>query len=503
VIRQLEGEVPMMWRRFFPWGAVGTSSERPQHAARGRDRDATRRRRRPGVEVLEARWLLTQINEFSIPSGDAPSSITTGPDGNLWFTESFFDPTSREYSRVQIGMINPTTHAITEFPIPSGDVPRSIAAGPDGNLWFTESHFDPTDPALNHGFDKGQIGMINPTTHAITEFPVPSSGVPSSITAGADGDLWFTESVADSGYAVGGIGMVDPKTHTIAEFRLPPGPVTDTELFDITSGPDGNLWFTGHSGEPGAGFSDFGFFIGQFKPTTRAIAEFPTPGQFPEHEAYSITSGPDGNLWFTESYESIGQINPTTHAITEFSLPMGGGGVSITAGPDGNLWFTEGSVNQIGRINPATHGVDEFPIPSGTSYPSGITAGPDGNLWFTENATSKIGQVVPPPGLTGFVSVTHKRKSITAIVLGFDESLVPASADTRTFYSLTGGVKKRHQLVYSKVLRIGGVSYDTNAHTVTIRLARPFKGRVEVTVHSGILATNGTSTIGEATTIAS
>ena len=41
--------------------------------------------------------------------------------------------------RNKIGEINPTTHAITEFPVPTAKpVPFGITAGPDGNLWFTE-----------------------------------------------------------------------------------------------------------------------------------------------------------------------------------------------------------------------------------------------------------------------------------------------------------------------------------------------------------------------------
>ena len=36
-------------------------------------------------------------------------------------------------------MINPTTHAITEFPVPTASAgPDGITAGPDGNLWFAE-----------------------------------------------------------------------------------------------------------------------------------------------------------------------------------------------------------------------------------------------------------------------------------------------------------------------------------------------------------------------------
>ena len=38
-------------------------------------------------------------------------------------------------------MINPTTDAITEFAMPSGQyisATRGITTGPDGNLWFTD-----------------------------------------------------------------------------------------------------------------------------------------------------------------------------------------------------------------------------------------------------------------------------------------------------------------------------------------------------------------------------
>ena len=61
---------------------------------------------------------------------------------------------------------------------------RSSRAGPDGNLWFTES-------------DRGTIGRITPSG-TITEFPLEEqeSG-PYGITVGADGNLWFTERFAN------------------------------------------------------------------------------------------------------------------------------------------------------------------------------------------------------------------------------------------------------------------------------------------------------------------
>jgi streptogramin lyase len=147
---------------------------------------------------------LLAITTFPV-SGATPWSIASGPDGNLWFTE-------RDGNK--IGMINPTTHAVTEFPIPTaGSQPIGIAAGADGNMWFTEN-------AAN------KIGEINTTTHAITEFPTHYSGL-WAITAGPDGNLWF------------GLGEINPITHVITAFSSTPG-----NVIGIAAGPDGNLWFT-------------------------------------------------------------------------------------------------------------------------------------------------------------------------------------------------------------------------------------------------------------------
>jgi len=63
-----------------------------------------------------------------------------------------------------------------------GDVsgPLDITAGPDGNLWFTEY--------LNN-----RIGRITPSG-ALTEFAVPTpEAFPADIALGADGNVWFVE----------------------------------------------------------------------------------------------------------------------------------------------------------------------------------------------------------------------------------------------------------------------------------------------------------------------
>src|SRR5260221_6153746 len=65
------------------------------------------------------------VTEFNVPSGTA-FGITAGPDGNLWFTDS----------AGAIGRITPSG-SITLFPVPASR-PEGSTAGPDCNLWFTD-----------------------------------------------------------------------------------------------------------------------------------------------------------------------------------------------------------------------------------------------------------------------------------------------------------------------------------------------------------------------------
>ena len=355
-------------RFHFPW------IEQHGRNARLRRGTATARFRkpiaRPQVEGLESRRLLSlTINEYPLAGGAVQHGIVSGPDGNLWFTEPL---TGR------IGEINPTTHAITVFAIPTANgEPEDITASPDGNLWFTETTV-------------GKIGEINPTTHVITEFPIPTAdSSPVGITAGPDGNIWFTEEYGNN------IGEINPTSDVIIEFPIP---TAASIPIAITTGPDGNLWF----------IEQYRNAVGEISPTTHAITEFPVPTNAAFLNSLTeITAGPDGNLWFTEADSNqIGEIDPTTHIFTEFPIPTASSlPLGITGGPDGNLWFTEQNGNNVGRINPTTHVITEFPVPTYLVEPQQITAGPDGSLWFTEMgymslyppnypSYSNIGQVV-------------------------------------------------------------------------------------------------------------
>ena len=88
----------------------------------------------------------------NIRRNSRPVSIAAGPDGDVWFTEAEGD---------NIGRITPAG-TITEYSLPSANsCPGGIAAGPDGNLWFTE-------------IDRNRIWRITPGG-TMTEFPLPGS----------------------------------------------------------------------------------------------------------------------------------------------------------------------------------------------------------------------------------------------------------------------------------------------------------------------------------------
>ncbi|HWZ89515.1 MAG TPA: hypothetical protein VNW92_11715, partial [Polyangiaceae bacterium] len=135
-------------------------------------------------------------------------------DKNLWFTEA-------AAAGNKIGKITPSG-TVTEYPIATAaSNPRGITAGPDGNVWFTE-------------LDGHNIGRVTPTG-TITEFPIPSGASPGGITAGKDGNLWFTEAGSANS-----IGRATPMG-SVAEYVIP---TSASDPTGIAAGPDGNIWFT-------------------------------------------------------------------------------------------------------------------------------------------------------------------------------------------------------------------------------------------------------------------
>jgi virginiamycin B lyase len=294
---------------------------------------------------------------------------------------------------------------ITEFPIPTaGALPSQITVGPDGAMWFTEG-------------GAAKIGRIS-MEGIIQEFRLPSnSAVPAGITAGPDGVLWYCDPRR------GVIGRITTEG-AITEFLVTGG---GGEPGLITSGPDGALWFTDQAGAVSGS-------IGRIT-TEGVITEFAIPVySYP----YGISTGQDGALWFSESgftHAGIGRIT-TAGEFSNYPIPNYEDDLyGVATGSDGNVWFLDSGYDYsaVGKITPTgeiteypasgvgqgiTSGPDgalwftdganinrvttdglftRYPVPTPDSNPLGIATGPDGNIWFVETSANKIGRLVPGP----------------------------------------------------------------------------------------------------------
>jgi hypothetical protein len=133
---------------------------------------------------------------------------------------------------------------ITEFPVPTGSSqPYGITAGPDGNLWFTEN-----------GIAGNKIGRIT-TAGVITEFPLPNaSSAPRGIAAGPDGNLWFTEQLGNKigQITTGGVAPTATPTSTPTLTPTFPSTATATPTQTSTSVPPTATQTAGQGGPPPA-----------------------------------------------------------------------------------------------------------------------------------------------------------------------------------------------------------------------------------------------------------
>jgi virginiamycin B lyase len=339
------------------------------------------------------------------PAGANPLFVIDGTtDGTPTGTnvvESYFqpgglptavpDPASTPYRLHLLGSTFPDTPVAVDTAV-SEHGSTSPTNGP--GVFTVTAPFDPaaTGVQLLNGstvlytVTRNQIGspptvttitVGQPSGPAIANYTAPGISAPEEITSGPDGALWFTNSTNNT------IGRIST-SGVVSNFALP---VDGNEPYGITAGPDGALWFTKPSSEDGNGA------IGRIS-TTGTVSIF---ADVSINSPNGITTGPDGALWFTDAgNREIGRIT-TSGAVTEYgsdSLDILG---DITNGPDGALWFDNGP-NGIGRIT-TTGTVSTFADES-ISSPSGITTGPDGALWFTNGGSNSIGRITP----TGTVS---------------------------------------------------------------------------------------------------
>jgi virginiamycin B lyase len=230
----------------------------------------------------------------AIPKGSRPRALAAGPDGALWYA-------AEEADVGRLGRVTPTGVEELLLPrAPGGQSANGIVTGADGALWFTNGGrigrlvpgaaptFIPirdaesslqqiiADPNGALWFtQEDTIRRITPTGTLSTFRLPPAIRHVRDIAVAADGALWFTD------YDDARIGRIAPDGH-IRLYDLPnlnqPGA--------ITVGPDAAIWFIGLT------------TIGRIT-ASGEVTEIPIPDPLTTF-GQDLTSGPDGALWFTK-----------------------------------------------------------------------------------------------------------------------------------------------------------------------------------------------------------
>src|SRR5437879_1917473 len=119
--------------------------------------------------------------------------------------------------------ITTNTATSTEWAVPTSGNPKSVSVGSSGNVYFTE-------------ISVNKIGKLVSSTNVITEWTVPtaSSGL-TGVSVDSSGNVYFTE------YGANKIGRLVPSTNVITEWTVP---TASSGLNDVSADSSGNVYFT-------------------------------------------------------------------------------------------------------------------------------------------------------------------------------------------------------------------------------------------------------------------
>lgn len=164
------------------------------------------------------------------PTGTGSELIpaeTTGPDGNIWYWATNVPGGAGTVSSTGVFNRYPDGNGTGDGP---KGVDHTITTGPDGNVWMTDFNADEIISTTSAG---------SVTPHTVT------SGV-GAITGAADGNLYFVEDAQPAGEeTVLGIGRITTGG-VVTNIPTPQNGTDSTGPYsDITSGPDGTVWFVG------------------------------------------------------------------------------------------------------------------------------------------------------------------------------------------------------------------------------------------------------------------
>jgi len=341
-------------------------------------------------------------------------------------TASCADPLAGR-SMVKVQLPSPTKFGgVTEFSLPSPLTnPAAPAVAPDGSVWFAEQ----TIPGLAHLF---------PGNGTLVEYAFPGSYYAptsygdicseKSATWGValwDGKVWASDVAGNQ------LVSLDPSTGNSSTVKLPS---SDSFPYTLTVGPDHNLWFTE-------------LFSGK-------LGEVSSNGSLTEYQVPQVTKGqmPEpAQIVFANStvgyYSAIGGGGLEAGGVYSFDLPRFApslvGGQMLTAPTsvtlaDGALWVALHGSSSVGAYNFSTEGWSYFPtspvsyVP--TTLPYFVNASGD-SVWVNEHYGNRM--AVIDPVKDSLVEYDEARTPVNASTIG--NAVTFGYGDGRAWFAESSG----------------------------------------------------------------
>jgi len=226
------------------------------------------------------------MQEYRLPSGARPHSVTIGPNGSAWYMGN---------RNATVGRFDPATQAITEFAMPDEAArdPHTAEFDASGILWFSLQQ-------------SNMIGRLDPGTGDVRLVQSPRErSRPYGVKIAADGTIWVACNGANC------LLRIDPQTMAVTEITLPEEGTTVRRL-DIDA--DGMIWWV----NSGLGR------LGRYDPASGDITEWPSPSG-PRSHPYAIAVFDDA-IWYNESGvrpDMLVRFDPDSETFQSWPIPSG------------------------------------------------------------------------------------------------------------------------------------------------------------------------------------
>jgi virginiamycin B lyase len=317
--------------------------------------------------VKTARKLLGTLAGRDIMEVDTPVKVSgmgkymaEDTRGNIWFVET------REDKAIKI---DPVTLEMTQYFIPRGAAPYSIAIDSKDVVWITA-----------HGIE--MLLELHPEKGIVRAHQPPSHGFLIHINVDRRTDtVWFTQP--------GNNQVVSYKPGS--GFREYPSPTKQSGPGRLDFDSKGNVWFPEL-------YTDK---LARLQPRTGKITEWPVPSKKSLPAGVRVERS-DDTIWVSQPMADRLAAFRDGKWIGEYQIPTPGSVVSTNVSDeDGFVWFTEGGWrgsaggNKVGRLDPRTREVLEFTLPYENAQPLGMIRGQDGSIWFSLVTGSKVCRILP------------------------------------------------------------------------------------------------------------